>query len=80
MKYKQRQYFFKVLQGSFSKDFKKLHLFPLRVKLFFVGNVKRMTIMKDLKQGESWKVGNEDFIWWSLLMPEMSGKCKSNPT
>ena len=28
--------------------------------------------------GESWKVGNEAFIWWSLLMPEMSGKCKSN--
>ena len=46
----------------------------------FVVNVKWMTIMKDIKQGESWKVGNEAFIWWSLWMPEMSGKCKSNPT
>ena len=27
-----------------------------------------------------WKVWNEAFIWWSLWMPEMSGKCKSNPT
>ena len=44
-------FFFRVC--SLSKDFKELHLFPLRVKLFFVDNVKRMTIMKDLKQGES---------------------------
>ena len=34
----------------------------------------------DVKQGESWKVGNEAFIWYSLFMPKMSGKLKSNPT
>ena len=45
----------------------------------FVVNVKWMTIMKDIKQVESWKVWNEAFIWWSLWMPEMSGKCKSIP-
>ena len=39
-----------------------------------------MTIQKDIKQVERWKVGNEAFIWKSLLMPEMSGKFKSNPT
>ena len=43
-------------------------------------NVKLMTIMKDVKQGESWKVGNEAFIWSSLLMSEKSGKIISNPT
>ena len=37
-----------------------------------------MTIMKDIKQGESWMVRNEAFIWQSFLMPEMSGKFKSN--
>ena len=45
-----------------------------------VVNVKLMTIMKDIKQGVSWKVGNETLIWSSLLMPEMSGKFKTNPT
>ena len=39
-----------------------------------------MTIMKDVKQGESWKVGNEAFIWSSLLMSEMIEKFKSNST
>ena len=28
-----------------------------------VVNVNLMTIVKDGKQGESWKVGNEAFIW-----------------
>ena len=28
-----------------------------------VVNVKLITIMKDIKQGESWKDGNEAFIW-----------------
>ena len=79
LKLEYKQYVFKVLQSSFSKDLKRSHLYPLRVKLFFmllkinsvflqifVINVKWMTIMKDIKQGESWKVGNEAFIWWSL--------------
>ena len=36
--------------------------------------------MKNIKQSESWKLGNEAITRWSLEMPEMSGKCKSNPT
>ena len=36
-----------------------------------------MTIMKNIKQSESWK---KPLLRWSLEMPEMSGKCKSNPT
>ena len=39
-----------------------------------------MTIMKDVKQGENWKLVNEAFIWKSLLLPKMSGKLKLNPT
>ena len=34
----------------------------------FVVNVKWMAIMKDIKQGESWKVGNE--------LPLFDGVCK----
>ena len=39
-----------------------------------------MAIMKNIKQSESWKLGNEAITRWSLEMPEMSGKCISNPT
>ena len=40
-----------------------------------------MTIMKDIKQGESLKVGNEmPFLYDGVYLPEMSGKCKSNQT
>ena len=39
-----------------------------------------MTIMKNIKQSESWKLGNEAITRWNLEMPEISGKCISNPT
>ena len=55
----------------------KFSIFTDQTNVF---DVKLMTIMKDIKQGVSWKVGSETLIWSSLLMPEMSGKFKSNPT
>ena len=39
-----------------------------------------MTIMKNIKQSESWKLGNEAITRWNLEMPEIFHKCKSNPT
>ena len=45
--------FLTVINGKIGADFLQI----------FVVNVKLITVMKDIKLGESWKIGNEAFIY-----------------